>query len=563
MKKKSSILLIVIILFTITVFSYAYKTDTKGEVIIVAADINYPPYEYEENDQAVGFNIDLMKAVAKEMNLNIEIQTGVWKDIRHGLVNGDIDILSGMFSSPERDKEVDFTTTHVIVSHSIFVRDDSNIKTLEDAKDKTILVQNHDLMHDYLIENKITNDIIPLDTQENALLSLENGVGDLALLNKYQTYYLMKKNDITSVKAVGDDLQQRKLCFAVKEGNQDLQALLNEGLAIIKSTGQYDQIYDVWFGIYEKQQNLLTLYRFFLFIGLPLLLIIFASWLWTWTLRREVARKTNELQAINLELEDSISRIHRTQNQLIQNEKMAALGRMVAGITHEISTPLGIIRTAISTAEHRTKELNDSFTQNTLSKSQLTKFISGDQELLHIIMKNLLITIDHLESFKVVAVDQMHEKPRTLMIGTYLEEVLLNLKPRLKKTKHNVVLKYDENYTIYTYPGAISQIITNFVTNSLKYGLYDIESGNIKIRLSKEADNFVLIYSDDGHGIPSEDLDQIFEPFFTTGLDKGGSGIGLNIVYNLVTQTLNGTIECESEIDKGVTFKITFPITTQ
>ncbi len=545
----------------VSMYSFAEEeTDNSDAVIIVSADNNYPPYEFVLDGEPAGFNIDLINAVAEVMKLKIEIRPGVWDDIRDDLVNGETSILSGMFFSEKRDKEVDFSTTHIIVSHSMFIRSDSNISDLSEVKDKEIIVQNGDLMHDYLIENNITGNIISLDDQEKAIVSLASGVGDLALLNKYQGYYFMEKNDIKSVKAIGSEIIQRNYCFAVKEGNAELQALLNEGLAILKSTGKYNEIYEKWFGIYDKQTNRELFRNFILFIGVPLLSIIFVSLLWTWTLRREVMKKTKELLETNTELENSIARINLTQKQLIQNEKMAALGRMVAGITHEISTPLGVIRTVISSAEAQAKEVSDSLDENKLSKSHLTKYLANDQEILNIAMQNLIITINHLESFKEIAVDQMCEKPRQLRIGTYLEEILLNLKPKLKQTKHKVDLSYVDDYIIFTYPSAISQIITNFITNSLKYGFQDIESGNISISIQSENSKITLIYADDGQGILEENMDKIYEPFFTTGLDMGGSGIGLNIVYTLVTQTLNGTIKCESSLEKGTTFIIVFPI---
>lgn len=548
-------------ILTVLMFSFAEEeTNNSDAVIIVSADNNYPPYEFVLDDEPVGFNIDLINAVAEVMNLNIEVRPGIWGDIRDDLVNGETDILSGMYYSERRDKEVDFSTTHIIVSHSIFIRSDSNISDLSEAKDKEILVQYGDLMHDYLIENNITDKIISVDDQEKAIVLLASGVGDLALLNKYQGYYFMEKNNITSVKAVGSDIIQQEYCFAVKEGNAELQALLNEGLGILKSTGKYNEIYEKWFGIYEEQVNRELFRNFILFIGVPLLSIVFVSLLWNWTMRREVAKKTKELLETNIELENSITRINQTQKQLIQNEKMAALGRMVAGITHEISTPLGVVQTAISSAEVQAKKVSDSLDENKLSKSHLTKYLANDQEILNIVMQNLMITINHLESFKEIAVDQMREKPRQLRIGTYLEEILLTLKPRLKKTKHKVDLSYVDDYIVFTYPGAISQIITNFITNSLKYGFQDIESGNIRISIQSDSNKITLIYADDGQGIPEENMDKIYEPFFTTGLDKGGSGIGLNIVYTLVTQTLKGKIKCKSSLEKGTTFTIVFPI---
>lgn len=546
--KKIILVLLIIIMTSFITFS---NVKEYGQTIIVGIDNNYPPYEYLISDVETGFNVDLIKAVAEVMNLNIEFKADIWDKIRSDLVTGDVDVLAGMYQSSERDKVVDFSTVHVKVAHAIFTRTSSPIHDMADAKDKIILVQNGDLMHDYLIENKITDRIIPVADQEEAIVLLSEGKADMAILNKFQAYYFINKNEITNVKTVGQAIIQRDYCFAVKEGNQDLQTLLNEGLGIIKSTGEYDRIYNKWFAIYHKEENAGVLKRYFTYIGLPMVVAILLISLWSWTLKREVSKKTQALEA-------SLVQVHTAQSQAIQNEKMAALGRMVAGITHEISTPLGVIRTAITSADMQVKKVADAFNDNKLSKSQLVHFLNNDRETLEIVMNNLKTTINHLESFKVLAVDQMNEQARKIHIGSYIEEVLLNLKPKLKKTHHQVMVGYEEDYLVYTYPGAISQIITNLVTNSLRYGFEEKDQGLIQIKITLD-ETVIISYQDDGCGISLEDQGKIYEPFFTRGLDKGGSGLGMNIVYNLVTKTLQGKIKLESQPGQGVLFTIEFP----
>jgi signal transduction histidine kinase len=178
-----------------------------------------------------------------------------------------------------------------------------------------------------------------------------------------------------------------------------------------------------------------------------------------------------------------------------------------------------------------------------------------------IIRTNLQRASDLVRSFKQVSVDQSSEARRTFQIKSYLEEVLLSLHPRLKKTRHQVVIDCPETLEITSFPGAISQIVTNLLMNSLIHAYGPDDEGTIRIAVSRSGDKLTLRYSDDGKGMEPDVVSKMFDPFFTTNRGGGGTGLGMHIVYNLATQTLGGTIQCDSEPGVGTTVTIDFSVT--
>ncbi|MBF0275890.1 MAG: HAMP domain-containing histidine kinase, partial [Nitrospinae bacterium] len=164
-----------------------------------------------------------------------------------------------------------------------------------------------------------------------------------------------------------------------------------------------------------------------------------------------------------------------------------------------------------------------------------------------------------IKSLKIVSVDQSSDEIRKVELKKYLEEIISSLSPKIKETNHTVSIVCDEKVTIHSYPGALAQIITNFLLNSFMHAYDTEDSGNIVIEAKEDGENIALFYRDDGMGIPLELQDRVFDPFLTTKRDSGGTGLGLHIVFNIVTNTLKGSIRLVNKPDKGTTFKVVFP----
>lgn len=250
----------------------------------------------------------------------------------------------------------------------------------------------------------------------------------------------------------------------------------------------------------------------------------------------------------------------RAEEQLVQYEKMAALGSLVAGVAHEISTPLGVSITASSFLHDSTKMYAALLEQNELKKSDLEKYMKIAFEAADIIQSNLNRAANLIHSFKQVAVDQSTDEARRFEVKNYLEEILLSLKPKYKRTPHQIHVNCPEEVELCSCPGAFSQIVTNLVMNSLIHGFKDVPQGNIYFDIYRDNTDLLLKYRDDGVGMAPATLKRMYDPFFTTNRQHGGTGLGMHIVYNLVTQKLKGRIQCSSKPGAGVEFQLRIPL---
>ncbi|WMO12735.1 sensor histidine kinase [Pseudoalteromonas piscicida] len=266
-----------------------------------------------------------------------------------------------------------------------------------------------------------------------------------------------------------------------------------------------------------------------------------------------------ELLTKQKELEKYVDELNMAQERLVGSEKMAALGGLVAGITHDINTPVGIGVTATSFLQERLDQLEAAYNGKTLSPKALEEFISEAKQSASLLTTNLDRASELVASFKQIAVDQASEAVRTINLKQYLGEVIRSLHPKLKKTHHQVNVECPEDMTLNLPAGAISQIFTNLIMNSLIHGFENQDQGQIDIRIKEDNGMVNIVYKDNGKGVSKAQLDRLFDPFFTTKRDQGGSGLGTHITLNLVKQTLNGDIEVNSEEGKGLTYYISFP----
>jgi len=260
-----------------------------------------------------------------------------------------------------------------------------------------------------------------------------------------------------------------------------------------------------------------------------------------------------------MELRISLEHLQLAQKKLVEAEKMAALGGLVAGVAHEINTPVGIGVTAASHLEVTVREFCELYDEGRASKRNFDRILDLCRESSAIILSNMKRAASLIQSFKQVAVDQSSHEIRRFYIGRYVDEVLMSLKAELRNSPCTVKTLCPVDFQVTTYPGALSQVLTNLIMNSIIHGFEEQMSGAIVIDVKKSGSNVLIIYSDTGKGIHKENLKRIFDPFFTTRRGSGGSGLGLNIVYNLVTQTLGGQISCTSTVGEGTWFELEFP----
>ena len=260
------------------------------------------------------------------------------------------------------------------------------------------------------------------------------------------------------------------------------------------------------------------------------------------------------------ELVQSMHHLEMTRGHLVESEKMASLGSLVAGVAHEINTPVGIAVSAASYLQDRTDAIREKQERGALSQGDLASYLDDAAQSARLLLSNANRAAQLVQSFKRVAVDQTSDERRHFDLREYIEETLRSLQPELKGTRVAVVIDCAAGIDMDSYPGPLAQVVTNLVLNSLQHGFEPGMPGTI--RMSAQAadnDDVVLYYDDDGRGIPAELHDRIFEPFFTTRRGFGGSGLGLHLVYNIVTIRLSGSIEVTSRKAGGTRFVIRLP----
>ncbi|MEH6628899.1 MAG: PAS domain S-box protein [Motiliproteus sp.] len=251
--------------------------------------------------------------------------------------------------------------------------------------------------------------------------------------------------------------------------------------------------------------------------------------------------------------------LNNAREQLLRSEKLAALGGMVAGVAHEINTPVGNALTAASFISAETVTISDAFNSNQLGRRELARFLTESQETSDILLENLGRAITLIENFKQVAVDQSSDQVRSFKLAEYIDSVAMSLQPVLKQGGHQLRIECPAELEMHSEPGALYQVLTNLIMNSHVHGFSDGRKGEIALVVSAQQQQILIDYSDDGQGMDREEHRRIFEPFYTTKRGSGSSGLGMYLVYNLVTENLRGRLQSDSLPGKGVRFRLTLP----
>ncbi|MEM5550317.1 ATP-binding protein [Pseudoalteromonas neustonica] len=281
-------------------------------------------------------------------------------------------------------------------------------------------------------------------------------------------------------------------------------------------------------------------------------------------LEEKVIQRTEKLNESNQMLKNTLDELKFTQSHLLESEKMASLGGLVAGVAHEINTPLGVSITTASYAKEQVKNMTDKYTQGKVSKSDFGCFLDNMAQSTQLIEHNLHRAAELVSSFKQVAVDQVSEQSYRFNIRTNLEQIIQSLSHEIKQSNCTVKINCPESIEIDSYPSHFIQIYTNLICNSIIHGFKDWGAEKvISINVSQEQQKIKIIYQDTGCGLTPEMKNKIFDPFVTSKRGSGCCGLGTHIVYNLVTQLFAGTITCHSELNKGIDFIIELPIREQ
>ncbi|BCR02987.1 hypothetical protein DESUT3_00560 [Desulfuromonas versatilis] len=517
--------------------------------IVIGGDFNYPPYEFlDENGQPAGYNIDLTRAIAKEAGLSVEIRLGPWSEIRQGLSDKEIDGIQGMFYSLERDRNFDFSPVHTVVSHSVVVRDDSPMpRTLAELAGKSILVMKGDIMHDVALKQGYGEWLITARSQEQVLEMLAGGTGDCALIAKLPALYWIEKHGWKNLRVSDSSVFSPEYCYAVPNGNGALLARLSQGLAGLKATGEYRRIYSKWLGVYEKPQvGLADLFRYSLFVVLPIVLLLFASLAWSRMLQRKVEGRTAELR-------NEIAWRKQVEEKLYRTQKFEAIGQLAGGVAHDFNNLLTVIVGYSDMLRRRLKADPAALTEVEMIAKAAQRAESLTRQLLAFGRRQVLA-------------------PRDLNLVALIHDA----QPLLQKLlKENVQLKIRstlEQVTVKVDPAQIEQVLMNLVVNArdaigekdgeivISTTIAELDAQALGEFAETAGKPFgLLTVEDSGCGIAPEVKEKIFDPFFTTKELGRGTGLGLSTVYGIVKQS-EGFVFADSAPGKGSRFHVYLPL---
>ncbi|QWV95732.1 transporter substrate-binding domain-containing protein [Geomonas oryzisoli] len=538
-------------------------------VVVVGGDFNYPPYEFVDHDgKPAGFNVELTGAIAEVMGFKVEISLGPWDGMRRALEQGDVDILQGMAFSQERTSEVDFSTPHALLFQSIWIRrDDRRIRSIEDVRGKEVIVMKNSIMHDFMKGFDPKARLILTDTLAEALRLLNQGRGDCALVSRLTGMYLEKEMGLKRIVPVAEPIMTQAYGYAVKKGNAEVLARFNEGLAILKRSGQFQEIHNKWLGVMESQPvSWGRVVRYVTLVSLPLLLILGGTVVWSRTLQRRVAQRTEELAREVAEKQAALEKLRMHQDQLVQADKLASLGTLVAGVAHEINNPNGLILLNLPRFEEvlrgsqpildEYREQHGDFKLGRHSydrlREELPHMLSETQDA----AKRIKRIVAELKDF---ARRDSADLTELLDLNLCAQAALRLVENTVVKNSHQVIANFAD--TLPRVKGnsqRIEQVIVNLLLNAAQ----SLEGTGKNIQISTRHDRFrdlvLLTVRDEGRGVEPEHLARLTDPFFTTKREEGGCGLGLSISAGIVKQH-GGTLNFDSQPGFGTTVTMELP----
>lgn len=276
-------------------------------------------------------------------------------------------------------------------------------------------------------------------------------------------------------------------------------------------------------------------------------------------LEKQVKQRTEQLENANVELTEAYEHLKEAQDLIVQNEKLAALGQMVSGVAHELNTPIGNAYTASTYMRGLAKEINEKTKVNQLKKSEFLEMVGELDNGADIVVRNLQVAAELILNFKQISADHQSMELREFNLQEIIKNVIISFGIDFRNAGVSVDLICKEDVMMRSFPGAVVHIVSNLIRNALVHGFEGREKGKIRIEVLDFSDSITLIVTDDGVGMSSGTLNHIYDPFYTTKRSRGGTGLGLNIVHNMISNVLQGTITCTSELGGGTSFKVKMP----
>lgn len=525
------------------------KLSFRDRVVVAKGDKQFAPFEFI-NEEGVpdGFSVELFQALMKRLGVKYTLVLDDWGKVQEELDNKKIDLVIGMIYSKERAEKVKFGIPHCMISYNIICRKDNDYANLEQLKGKSIIVQNKDRAHEYLLSTGLTDNIVAVENIADAVKLLASGQYDAVLSFDISSFYFVRKGGYTNLLVHLTDISPERYSIAVNTDNEDLLYLLNAAIYQMKIDGEYDKIYYKWFGVYEDSKvNKMVWYVLGLF-GVSLVFLVGFIWL----LRLEVRRATRELKDKNERMgklvdelkSENKMRLEIEKNLIEAKERAEESDRLksafLANMSHEIRTPLNAIvgfSSIVCDAEFesdRSKFLDIILKNNEL----LLQLINDVLDLSRIESGTLLMNYDYFRLSEVC------------------NQALASVSQSCKKDGVQLLSDIGFDCILYSDRSRIVQVLMNFLNNAFKF----TNAGAVTLCTMQMEDGVVEIsVVDTGIGIEKDKQQQVFERFTKLNAFSQGTGLGLSICKTIV-EKLHGQIGVESEVGVGSKFWIRFSV---
>lgn len=549
----------------------AAQADEPGvpAVVVVGGDRDYPPYEFLGHDgRPAGYNVDLTRAIADTMGMTVEIRLGSWAAIRSAFDAGQIQVLQGMIWSPERAREMEFTPAHAIVNQAIFARRGTPaVSSLAELRGHRVALHARGFMDESLTALGFNGELDRTKTPADAMRHLASGEDDYAVVAILPGIYLTRELQLTNVVPVDRSVATGRYCYALHKGATALLARFTEGLAILKQTGRYDAIQQKWLGVLEPAGlSLPTVIRYAAAILLPLLTILGGTVLWSRSLKSEVAQRTASLAREVAERQRVVEELRINQQQLVQADKMAALGVLVSGVAHEVNNPNGLILLNMPTLKEAfvdAREILDErlrrdgdYPLGGLPYSRMRTEVPRMLDEMDEGARRIKRIVDDLKDF---ARSEQGSHFEAVDFNAVVQTAVRLLDASIRKATSRFAASYGELPPIRGNAQRIEQVVVNLVLNACQ-ALPDPSRGvSVTTSYDRERGTVVLAVHDEGDGIAPEHLARLTDPFFTTKRESGGTGLGL-AVSSRIAKEHGGTIEFRSTAGRGTTATLTLPV---
>ena len=516
--------------------------------IVIGGDSNYPPYEFlDESGQPSGYNVDLTRAVAKELGIDIEIRLGPWAEIRDALEQGKVDLIQGMFYSAERESTYAFSTGHSVVNHVIVGRTNTLLpQSLAELSDRSIAVMDGDILQALAVKQGFADQLNLVKSQEDALRLVAEGTTEFALVAKLPAFYWIHQHRWQNLQVGSQSLISPEYCYAALHGKDRLVRLFSAGLANAKGTGQYREIYAKWLGIYEAPTiSWREVLKYSLFTTGPILILLGGSVLWSRSLRQRVTQRTKELQAEVAERQQGELEIRAKNTEL--DKKNAELERFAYTVSHDLKSPLVTLKSFLGFVE---KDLQ-----------------SGDRER---VANDLRFMHSAIDKMNQLLGDLLHfsqtgwqgASSEKVSFRAVVSQALSLLAGPIRKAGVQVSVA-EEAIQFCGDQTRLIQIWQNLIDNAVKYRCPDATWPKsiplVQVGVDTSGKEPTFFVRDNGIGIEPKFQNKIFGLFNQLDPKVDGSGVGLALVARIV-ELYDGKIWVDSKgCGHGTCFRFTLP----